>query len=680
MSLWDKAWPGPAIRYGKPLGATPLGADGKVPPEFWPPEIMEGIAAGTAAVAAADAAVEAATTAASAAIVAADAGAAAEAAANAAARGYLSFSLKADMEAYTGAEANQTAVVRNDSTANNGNYHWSVVGSAWVYDGPDILNDDAQLAPGLYGVDDNENIIFMLSGDGYFCPPISEAIAEVAGGLTTLAESTGSTLAAFDAQIEELEERITEEVIVSYGYLAPGLYVVDGDENIVNFLSATNPDDNFPPPGEGGDGGGGGGTNENLFERDGIPPGFYVVDGNENIVSYTSSIDPAQDFPQPSDGVDEDLELLKGNRAFNLGLRAEVNLGLSFGESKADFVSTGHTVFADLYELENDVVLAAAGLEVPSSYSEHNGAKMSRLLDEDLTTEDHDDIDGHVAAALTAGKSFAISHVGLMMGYNDMLSNTPAAEFKSLAYQLMDERSAYIAQATGIKESPVWIMPLDCCFLKAGHPDAYLIKTVLEMAKERDNLVISCATYQFAFADGIHMSQAGAKTLSAYNFIAHKRWSIDGVKFHPTAYEAGSGFVQNIVISSNQRSIWTGRFTAPVLPLAFDTDTVTNLADGHFGFRAFDNLGQQLEITSVKIVGQDIVQIMAETLTGSGSNGRIVKIDYAMAADEDAEEAELSGNVTGARGCLCDSTTTEFTTGDTTTVLKSFCIPFTFTL
>lgn len=36
MSLWDKAWPGPSIRLGQPLGAAPLDSDGLVPRSFLP--------------------------------------------------------------------------------------------------------------------------------------------------------------------------------------------------------------------------------------------------------------------------------------------------------------------------------------------------------------------------------------------------------------------------------------------------------------------------------------------------------------------------------------------------------------------------------------------------------------------------------------------------------------------
>ena len=255
------------------------------------------------------------------------------------------------------------------------------------------------------------------------------------------------------------------------------------------------------------------------------------------------------------------------------------------------------------------------------------------------------------AAALN--QTYGVLAVTWAQGEWDILNATPAATYKALLDQLVADLNTDIKAITGQTKSIPLIVYQTASHL-AYASDAKIANAQFEVAVSNPLVMLAVPGYIFAHAgDYIHLNGRGYKSMGAFYGRAIKRAVVDGEKWEPV--RPISHVTQGKVINLT--------FNVPRGPLVLDTTLVA--INTNYGFELVDSGGSPLTISSVELLGDNRVKIVAAAIVPAGA-----KVRYGWSGT-----AGRSGPTQGARGNLRDSQgdVLVFTSGALSLPLHNWC-------
>lgn len=231
--------------------------------------------------------------------------------------------------------------------------------------------------------------------------------------------------------------------------------------------------------------------------------------------------------------------------------------------------------------------------------------------------------------------SYGLPCVGWLQGESDLDASTPIdyATYKAKLSQLRDDVQDYVYSLCN-QRYPVFFLTYQL---------SHKIKTSDSVARaqfdlDRDNEFFGLVVPTYVFppnGDGAgHLTPVGYKWIGAYFGRAFKQVVFDKIK--PKGIKPLSAVKNGTTI--------TVKFSAPQLPLKFDTTTLA--ATTNQGFAVYDSTGANLALASVT-VSNDTVML---TLAADNTNPLTVKYAY----DYLPSSVKITN---GAMGNLVDSTT-----------------------
>lgn len=216
----------------------------------------------------------------------------------------------------------------------------------------------------------------------------------------------------------------------------------------------------------------------------------------------------------------------------------------------------------------------------------------------------------HVTAAFnnaaTLGKAFVLHAVPWLQGEADITDGTLYADYRSRLVTLQSDIEADVQAITG-QASPVWLIPYQSSY---GVTISRAISTaIFDETAVNDGIALMGATYQFPYADGIHMTNVGYAWLGAYFGRAYKQLVVEGRR--PDVLRP----ISVTCVGTRLRI----RFKVPTLPLVIDTLTIGAATDN--GFVVQDDTGT-LTLSNQLIINGDTWQATLNRSLGANPRAR----------------------------------------------------------
>ena len=498
--------------------------------------------------------------------------------------GYIgAFATLSELNAKTGMTTGQVAKVMNDTTANNGDYRYN--GTTWVkgYDSSSEMKAyaDTQDATTLTNAK-------TYADNAVLNAPFAAAL-HVNSDTTNvrevlIADKTGNGVLAYDTVTKKLignfEQKPTYTPKTINHFLFYGQSLsIGGGQSTI--ISTTQPYNNLTFTG-GVDGGGNldlSGTKP-LVSRD-ASTAPYAIDGrgDRGETPVSGACNAASLFAYRDNGIDP------------------VNFPI-FGST----AGKGGTVI-DLLDRGEDW---------------YNNKFLAHILG---------------AYKLSDG-SYGLPCVGWLQGESDLDASTPIdyATYKAKLSQLRDDIQDYVYSLNN-QRYPVFMLTYQLSH-KIKTSDA-VARAQFDLDRDNDFFGLVVPTYVFPpNGDGAgHLTPVGYKWIGAYFGRAFKQVVFDKIK--PKGIKPLSAVKNGTTI--------TVKFSAPQLPLKFDTTTLA--ATTNQGFAVYDSTGVNLALASVT-VSNDTVML---TLAADNTNPLTVKYAY----DYLPSSVKITN---GAMGNLVDST------------------------
>lgn len=326
----------------------------------------------------------------------------------------------------------------------------------------------------------------------------------------------------------------------------------------------------------------------------------------------------------------------------------------------------GETPLSGMTDMVKQLVLAEDGLaytqqrfQLLGSAPGHGGRTVAQLS---KGTGDYqvlaDDLTFGASLAAAANRTYQIGAIAWTQGESDYLATTTAAAYTATFGQLVNDMRADAVAASGQPIAPIVITYQVASHRTAGvdHPNIALAQLAYAEANPI-KAILACPMYPFTYSDGFHMTGQSYKLYGAYLGLAYKRAVVDQTPWSP---------LKPISVFKQGRQALV-RFKVPFGDLKFDTTQVT--ATSNMGFELVSSTNTALAISSVEIVGPDLVKVTAASTIPAGA-----KLRYAHHGDGGGNV----GSVNGPRGNLRDSQGDSliFDGGSFTRRLDNWCVIF----
>ena len=234
--------------------------------------------------------------------------------------------------------------------------------------------------------------------------------------------------------------------------------------------------------------------------------------------------------------------------------------------------------------------------------------------------------------SIAANDTAACRGVFWIQGESDV--STAQATYAATLRTLRSDFETSVKAATGQTESVEMFTYQTSSHLNYSQPTPNSALAQLAAANADANIYMVTPLYHMQHADGVHLTGNSSRFLGAYMALAYKRVIIDGQEWKCLQPES----------AIRQGSVCVLNFDVPDGPLVFDTAAVRD--PGNYGFSLVDSGNNPLTISSVSLIGDNRVKIVAASAIPAGA-----KVRYAWGDGVTAS----SGPITGPRGCLRDS-------------------------
>jgi hypothetical protein len=218
----------------------------------------------------------------------------------------------------------------------------------------------------------------------------------------------------------------------------------------------------------------------------------------------------------------------------------------------------------------------------------------TRLLDEVTRAK---------AFADAQGKIFGVPAIFWIQGENNVGMTT--AQYVSAATTLLNQINSDIKAITGQTKDIQFLMYQTFGYAYGNGVFAISVAQ-WELGQQQANFHCVCPAYELQtdFADQTHLSPQGNKMLGGYMGKAYKRIVVDGIaNYSPLSQVSVQVSGSTILLTTNLDKT----------PLVIDTSNYTteNGAQPNAGFTLVDGSGNPVTISSVTIVGQNRIRIVA---------------------------------------------------------------------
>jgi hypothetical protein len=225
-------------------------------------------------------------------------------------------------------------------------------------------------------------------------------------------------------------------------------------------------------------------------------------------------------------------------------------------------------------------------------------------------------------------------------GENDILAGTARATYSAALQKLADDFRAHCLTDTPQTDAPIVIVTQ----IASENYDSATTPTIAmaqddACAAHPSYIVMGCPGYIFDYAAEDWHSSARSKVVEGlYAGLVAKRRIVD-----ESATFSASMDVVSAVRSGDGIDVTVDALGAG---LVLDTDWVTNLSDGNYGFQVVDSGDSPVAVTGVSITGTATIRLACASGGGAGA-----KVRYGWTGDVGST---APGRVTGPRGCLRD--------------------------
>lgn len=245
-----------------------------------------------------------------------------------------------------------------------------------------------------------------------------------------------------------------------------------------------------------------------------------------------------------------------------------------------------------------------------------------------------DQVTAGLGLSLAGDKTFGVPAIGYVQGESDYSAGTTRAAYLTSLNQLVTDINADIKPITG-QVDDAHLMSYQIASHKVGGSAVPSIALAQLDAEDANGLIhVACPMYMMTYQgpSDFHIDNISTRWLGAYLGLAYKRVIIDGEDWQPL----------KPISTFRQGKVAQVRFHVPYGSLHWETDMVALATN--YGFELVDSGGAPLAISSVSIINQDTVKIVAANTIPVGA-----KVRYAWSG------AGNVGSQTGPRGNLRDS-------------------------
>lgn len=336
-------------------------------------------------------------------------------------------------------------------------------------------------------------------------------------------------------------------------------------------------------------------------------------------------------------------------------------------ELSTELASLAETPATAIGDMVKELILAENGL----AYTDHNyqlmlsvpgyGATTIAELSKGAGTGHFERLVEQVVAALglatASNRTYAVQAVTWVQGESDYINSTTQTDYEAVLAALVSDVNTDSKSATGQTKDIEFISYQLATHKVAGKATPNIALGLLNFAKSSDLFHIACPMYFFDYqsTSNYHLTGPASRWLGAYLGLAYKRIVVDRQEWKPL----------QPVETVTQGKVATVRFNVPSDQLEIDTTLVS--ANTNYGFDLVDSGGTPLTISSVAIIGPDLVKVVAAATIPAGS-----KLRYAWTG------VNNSGPVSGPRGNLRDNQgdTIIFDPAGTNKPMHNWCVIF----
>ncbi|MCR9713939.1 hypothetical protein [Vibrio parahaemolyticus] len=319
-------------------------------------------------------------------------------------------------------------------------------------------------------------------------------------------------------------------------------------------------------------------------------------------------------------------------------------------EKQADLIPTaGETVCSSLCNFVTRLINDENGI----NYIDHNYALLGTSSGRGSTTVAQlskgtqpyqwliDSVSNAYRLSQEAGKTYALQSINWIQAESDYIAGTSPEVWGAAVTSLYNDIVSDSSAISGQDHKPQMIMYQISSHKKYSTKEIdrtpYLAIEQLRLCNENDDMHLACPMYIIPYShDNGHLSADGYNMLGAYMARVYKRVLYDGYKWQPLQPNR----------FTRQGRIIEIDFIVETPPLVMDTEWVTPLEDGSYGFTVYDDLGKIP--LKVSITGPTRVKILLERDISTNASLR-----YAWG--EDVPNGNYSGRKIGPRGQLRDS-------------------------
>jgi hypothetical protein len=241
------------------------------------------------------------------------------------------------------------------------------------------------------------------------------------------------------------------------------------------------------------------------------------------------------------------------------------------------------------------------------------------------------DIGFGMTRAAALGKSYNVPVIYWTHGEQDVFGSTSYATYLAALLQLYTDLNTDVKAATG-QTNDIYLICDQVSDNANVPPRTNVALAQLQASKTNPKIVLAAPTYHLPhyLPGNAHLTGPAYGTLGGHYGVAYKRTLIDGVKFKPVMP----------ISTVRQGAIVLVRFNVPTPPLVLDPNLFAGATNS--GFSLVDNLGVDIAITAVSVVGPDTVKIVAAAAVPVGS-----KVRYGFTT--------WGGNLRDSQGNLIDA-------------------------
>lgn len=288
-------------------------------------------------------------------------------------------------------------------------------------------------------------------------------------------------------------------------------------------------------------------------------------------------------------------------------------------------------MLVQLLSSEDGIDLPALGQKLLLSNPGQSGVNIAQLSPGGTYwTRLQDDITYGKACADALGKSYAVGATCWIQGESDYSIATSQSAYVALSLTLIAAIRAQAAAVTGIDRQIPFLTYQVATHFHGGQSIPAVALAQLQLAQTQDGVALALPTYFLTFAaDGVHVVNTSSKWMGAYFGLAIKRWLFDGKKPTPLA--------PSLIQRLDSKTLAVRYLVAAGKQLVWDTTTAPAMSN--YGFDIVDSTGAALTISSVTLVGRDVVQFKTSTAIPAGA-----RLRYAWRGDSHRGIGNLRDN------------------------------------